>query len=350
MDAYFCQHGNDEAKITITEENFLGEVHRYLMHAYNDELMENYDRCPYIDCINDQYWQSVWLSTWFMCTMMGRRERVGMISEFTDAYVEDRSLALRMLRMKDTFYDIFYVRENKGGGTFTAVRENGRKCTIRASQEHAAVHPAGTRFAGMVFPWYDDGTQRLCVSLPLAPKTAARKEYEMMYELSRSFWRPVRMLEEQMQSVPVTPSTRLAPVLKKFSGKMINDMCGVLGISKPRRKKEKIIEISALLTSPKLCDVIGRMQKEQIAVLDIVEGAGGIMRMGSLKRRIGESVDTELLWSQSDSPINLLRKQGLLIAGKQQAGARRYRVAAIPSDVLAAMRRFGCIGRQRQNA
>ena len=74
------------------------------------------------------------------------------------------------------------------------------------------------------------------------------------------------------------------------------------------------------------------------------------MRIGSLKRRIGEPADTELLWSQSDSPINLLRKQGLLIVGKQQAGARRYRVAAIPSDVLAAVRWFGCISRQRQNA
>ena len=157
MDAYFCQHSNDETKITVTEENLLGEVHHYLMHAYNDELMENYDRCPYIDSINDQHWQSIWLSTWFMCTMMGRRERVNMISEFTDAYVEDRSLALRMLRMKDIFYDIFYVLENDGGGTFTSVRENGRKCTIRVSQEHAAVHPVETRFAGMVFPWYDDG-------------------------------------------------------------------------------------------------------------------------------------------------------------------------------------------------
>ena len=198
-------------------------------------------------------------------------------------------------------------------------------------------------FAGQIFPWYPAGSYRTC-GVVVRPKLyrdrIGRYAYSSHAE-DRAHMYLIRSAQNA-ESVPVTPRLRLRSALKKFPTEWVYQMYLALGFpenGESRGKKADAI-LSALLGAS-LPDILEGLSREERKCLMAVVGADGHAGYSEMQRRFGPD-ETEVRWSKSRprSAIGGLRRRGLLLVGLRRERDRRRRVLAVPSDVLANLRRL----------
>ena len=327
----------------VTEETFVARLIEYVIGEYSDLLRERAPEYPYdLDGEDDDYVRTQ-VVAWFVHTASNPETGTAIVEEFADRFVSDSKLASRIRRASTVSYGEFEVLEDGSDG-HTSIRDTGSGAIypIRCNMEIGPMLAEGVTIRGMIHPWGDDGTHKLCgIMMIMGRGGEDPPDYSDLLEAMGSVReRMLKRRQDEAESISVTSGSRLAPALKKYPAEWVEAICASLGVDcSGMLRRERAESAASLLTSDLLRGVVAGLPEQERDCLEFVAGAGGSVRYGTLQKRFGAD-DTTLDWSvDPQSAIGNLRKKGILLVGKQRIGSRSYKVAAIAADVLANLRR-----------
>ena len=203
------------------------------------------------------------------------------------------------------------------------------------------------RFEGQIFPWYPAGSYRTC-GVVVRPKRYRDRTSGYAYSShveDRDHMFLIRAAQEA-ESVPVTSRLLLRQALKKFPTEWIYQIYLALGFPESDANRGKKADaISSALLGASLPEMLAGLSREERECLTAVVDANGHAEYSEMQRRFGPD-DTEVRWSKSRprSAISGLRRRGLLLVGLHGTQDSRRKVLAVPSDVMANLRRHRFAG------
>ena len=328
----------------VTAKNYVERMVEYAWGKYGDLLAERAGRCPYH--FGDNEYADTQADVWATHTAANPETGIPILAEFADRFVADRELASKIRRAAAIVCGEFEVTEDGGSGT-ASVREVGGGTPYRVicGTRVGSYLVRGLRFVGMMHPWEGDGTHMLCGALTITWRPDWPVADPFPASVQAAHERLLRGIQDDKESISVTPSSRLAPALKKYPADWTEEICSRLGINHSGlRWRARADAIAHLLTSDGLRGVLDGLSGEETACLRYVVGSGGSVKYGAAQRRFGTD-DTTLDWSvEPRSTIGSLRRTGILLVGRQMMGSRGCKVVIVASDVLANLRRMGFPG------
>lgn len=147
---------------------------------------------------------------------------------------------------------------------------------------------------------------------------------------------------EQVENVPLRADTRLATALRKLPAHWLEGMCEHHGIEDPGTRKGRVERLAAHLDSIKRLRRIWRSlplpSREMLGWL--VAEKEGWVKIQQLSRRYGTDPDISWWWNEGqvpETPLGLLRLNGLVYVGRTREGKRRVRIASVPVDLREAL-------------
>lgn len=149
----------------------------------------------------------------------------------------------------------------------------------------------------------------------------------------------------EAENVPIGPSTRLASALGRLPTPWLEGICQRLQFKKGASRKESVLELARRLSNHALLRQIWQAlplpSREMLAW--ILTEQGGWVTVQRLSKRYG--VDRDISWWWNDgqepvTPLGLLRFHGLVYVGRDEIRGRRCRIAAVPVDLRAKLRRI----------
>ncbi len=147
------------------------------------------------------------------------------------------------------------------------------------------------------------------------------------------------------ESVPISPSTRLASAVGRLPTPWLDGIRQKLRLKKSATRRESVLDLARQLSNEALLrqawEGLPVPSREMLAW--ILNEQGGWVTVQRLSRRYG--VDRDITWWWNDgqepvTPLGLLRLHGLVYIGRAEIRGRRCRIAAVPSDLRARLRRI----------
>ena len=350
-------------EVSESGERLICSIHDYAWSTYGKIMEDIRDQCPYnLDLDNDIYVRRQ-LVTWFASKWINPDTGATVVDEFVRAHVRDKKAASRMLGLKDLIHDEF--RMIRKDNRFTVVRagRNGAlyklmmtgdshvvledriwwEDVVEGSMRVEEIPESHRRFEGQIFPWYPAGSYRTC-GVVMRPKLYRNRTGGYAYSShaeDRDHMYLIR-LAQKAESVPVTSRLRLRHALKKFPTEWVYQMYIALGFPESDESRGKKADaISSALLGASLLGILACLSREERECLMAVADANGYADYSEMQGRFGPD-ETEVRWSKSRprSAIGGLRRRGLLLVGLRRERDRRRRVLAVPSDVLANLRKL----------
>ena len=289
-------------------------------------------------------WKIEWLRffIWFVGKRVNKRTGSTILEEFVGGVAPDRESAGAVHLLDEVIFDEFTVQE---GGAVATVKAgtDGKTYSVRPGEHAGAVPEDGGSFIGMVRP-LDDGTYSafsLMDRKSLEPFRAILDELDAELDvfLDEIVTKGMRRLRRKIESVRITPQSELPRVLSRYPDSWVMRIHDTLYPGEPKGTgKAMAAAVSGLLTSDGLRPILDGLGEGAGDCLKLVAGSGGILPYEGLQKRVGPD---DVWQEEPESPIGMLRVRGLLLVGLQRRGARTYKVAVVPPDVLACMRKIG---------
>lgn len=353
--------------ISESGERLICSIHDYAWSTYGKIIEDVRDRCPYdLDLDNDIYVRRQ-LVTWFASKWINPDTGATVVDEFVRGHVRDKKAASRILGLKDLIHDEFrMVRKENRFTVVRACRNGALYKVIMTGDSHIVLDDylwfddtadgrirfeetpeSHQRFEGQIFPWYPAGSYRTC-GVAVRPKRYRNRTGGYAYSSHVEDRDHMFLIEsaQKAESVPVTSRLRLRQALKKFPTEWVYQMYLALGLPESDGNRGKKADaISSALLGASLPDILAGLSREERECLMAVVDANGYAEYSEMQRRFGPD-DTEVRWSRSRprSAISGLRRRGLLLVGLRLGQDPRRRVLAVPSDVLANLRRLRFAG------
>jgi hypothetical protein len=143
---------------------------------------------------------------------------------------------------------------------------------------------------------------------------------------------------KQLEDTPLKPNTRLRTALNKVPSHWLDAICQEGDLGAIRTRKGRIDGLAAWLPQERnLKKVWGALPLPSREVLSwIVSEKNGWVKVQSLSRRYGADTDITWWWNDGqmpETPLGLLRINGLVYIGKVLEGKRRFRIAVVPMEL-----------------
>ncbi len=149
----------------------------------------------------------------------------------------------------------------------------------------------------------------------------------------------------QIENLPLRPQTELKTALNKIPAHWMEAISWQVGLDVDCPRKERIKRVSALLREKEVLQKIWRLlplpSREMLNWILIEKN--GCVKIQVLSRRYGADPDVTWWWNEGqvpESPLGLLRFNGLVYIGKTREDKRRVRIAAIPVELRKALKKI----------
>ena len=348
--------------VSESGERLICSIHDYAWSTYDKIIEDVRDRCPYnLDLDNDIYVRRQ-LVTWFASKWINPDTGATIVDEFVKSHVRDKKAASRILGLKDLIHDEFrIIRKENRFAVVRAGRNGALYKLMMTGDSHAVLEDriwwdgvdgrmrfeeipeTHQRFEGQIFPWYPAGSYRTC-GVVVRPKRYRNWIGGYAYSSHVEDRDHMHLIgsAQKAESVPVTSRLRLRRALKKFPTEWVYQMYLALGFPESDESRGKKADaISSALLGASMPGILACLSREETECLMAVVGANGYADYSEMQGRFGPD-ETEVRWSKSRprSAIGGLRRRGLLLVGLRRERGQHRRVLAVPSDVLANLRRL----------
>jgi len=347
---------NEDLQAMPQIKDFIGRETPYFQEAF-DYAQEKYDEdcrryaseCPdRLRLEPELYYKQVYY--WFICEKVLPSIGKTVLEDYVQAYVapKDPEVAARMLQAGECIRGSFRILDSSHLPLMSVEHEEtskrylaltridepeSRRLFTRGSVWRAKIHPWGEKyyiFEGILArKESDEGlARRLGLITPgMVEGMMTRMEDDWVKE---------------HESVLVNTNTTLQSAMNKYPSQWVDAICSSLGINikAVRLKKDKIREVISKLELNLEEAVKEKLEKGHIQALRMLMENGWIVKYGQLARRF--STDVGLYWNEHPptSEIGVLRLHGLVVVGRMPEAGRLYKVAVVPIELRAPIKRF----------
>ena len=135
------------------------------------------------------------------------------------------------------------------------------------------------------------------------------------------------------ESIIFTRSKGLRVYIRRYSSQMIDGMYFALGFS-GREQKDRKIDAIAEKVCKEAKSITHNLPADAYEALRLVFDKGGIMLYNSLESKYHDS--RTIFWNEHPpkSPMEVLKMNGLIMVCTDVKSGRKYKMAAIPADVM----------------
>ena len=322
----------------VNEGNYAQMLYKFIERNYPMSGWPPSNRCPYDLEFGDEDLSFKQFLTWLMYEWQNPATGTTIVAEFVAKKVRNPTMAAKILQTQMLFFDTFEILEKHHGGILVA-RAKERRKTYRILTKSMSRASVGDIFEGLIHPWDDDGTHSLCGIARLKLPDA------MQVQWSQSAVDP-EAFERQFDDIKIPRRFRASSVLLAYPEPFL-ECIYKMQYGKPGRltKRQTVRSIAAMLTTKHVCDVIEMLPEDDMEALSRVVRRGGSVGYDRLKRAY-EGDDTHT-GDWPHTTLGLLRSCGLVLVGRDESGRR---VAAVATDVMAALKRYGCVDGLGQGA
>ncbi|EQD35321.1 hypothetical protein B2A_12436 [mine drainage metagenome] len=311
------------------EDTIQDSVLDYVISKYEKELDSSVSEYPYFDIYGSlmkeqpqMFWKDVLL--WFSFERKLPNGKTPL-EEFADAKITDEKERAMLYNLKNMVH-----------GEFEVVVVNGNVVSLKS--ENGEIYD--TLF-------YDDGnfyTKGMYLKTRLykfgefyrfggISVAAIRTEdfVKMQADMLMNSWQEHEI--GRFEDIIIRPFTNLQVVLNKYPFQWVDGIYSNLGLSGDRLKDKKVKSIVSVLTSEKVSQIIRALPSDSKEALKIIIKDGGLTKWPNIKNF---SHDDSFFWNETKpkSVIGILRLNALIIVGKCWFGSKKYKIAAIPSDIV----------------
>ena len=308
-------------------EDILLELYNYCSQKYSREEMEELlhkfeEDFPYhVEGIDQHSFirnHMDWLVLEKVLPSTGKR--------ITESYVEehpelDEETKRKILSTKNIVVSKFVVIAKDGLNVKLKEMTNGSYYNVVQVSNNPQIQ-AYTMILGRIFPW--GNIYRFAGVMALAHTPMILDPDIMMHAYEKKEI-------ERVESIILSPSTKLTAVLNKYPFPWVDGMCEALSVGIGGRKSEKVKDIAQNLVAD-FSAIINRLPQKSKEALKVILKNGGSVKYSMLK-----DYDDEISWWWNNHPpkstIGLLRLYGLIVVGKMPQGTKLFKTALIPKDV-----------------
>jgi hypothetical protein len=150
---------------------------------------------------------------------------------------------------------------------------------------------------------------------------------------------------KQVEDAPLKPNTRLRTALNKIPSHWLEAICQRADLAKVQTRKGRIEELAQWLPQEENLRRIWNslpLPSREVLSYVVLEKSGWV-KVQNLSRRYGADTDITWWWNEGqepETPLGLLRINGLVYVGKVREGKRRFRIAAVPVELRKALTRI----------
>jgi hypothetical protein len=138
------------------------------------------------------------------------------------------------------------------------------------------------------------------------------------------------------------PNTRLKTALNKIPSHWLEAICQQADLTKARTRKGRLEALAQWLPREENLRRIWNslpLPSREVLSWMVLEKSGWV-KVQNLSRRYGADTDITWWWNEGqvpETPLGLLRINGLVYVGKIREGKRRFRIAAVPVELRKAL-------------
>jgi hypothetical protein len=147
---------------------------------------------------------------------------------------------------------------------------------------------------------------------------------------------------KQLENAPLKPNTRLRTALNKIPSHWLEAICQQADLTKVRTRKGRLEALAHWLPREgnlrRIWNSLPLPSREVLSWM-VLEKSGWV-KVQNLSRRYGADTDITWWWNEGqipETPLGLLRINGLVYVGKIREGKRRFRIAAVPVELRKAL-------------
>jgi hypothetical protein len=311
------------------EDTIQDSVLDYVISKYEKDIDSSVSEYPYLEIYGrlmekkpEMFWKDVLL--WFSFERLLPNGKTPL-EEFVDAKVtneEEREVLHSIKNMIHGEFEVVRVNENvislksENGKIYDTLFYNDGNFYRKGMHLKTRLYKFGEfyRFGGISM-------------------TAVRTEdfIKMQTDMLINSWQEHQI--EHFEDIIIGPSTKLQVVLNKYPFQWIDGIYTNLKLSGDGLKDKKVKHIVSALTREKIFQVIKNLPSDSKEVLNIIIKDGGLTKLSNIKEF---SYDDGFFWNESKpkSAIGILRSNALIVIGKYWFKSKRYKIAAIPSDII----------------
>ena len=247
-------------------------------------------------------------------------------TKLTESYVEehpelDEETKQKILNTKNIIVSEFVVIAKDGLNLKLKDRKNGNYYNIVQISNNPQIQ-ANALILGRIFPWGQ--RYRFAGVMALAHTPMILDPDIVMHHYERKEI-------ERAESIIISPSTKITPILNKYPSPWVDGICEALSLNTGGRKSEKVKDIVDKLVT-NLSTIISKLSKKSKEALTFILNNGCFVKYSLLK-----DYDDDISWWWNNHPkkstIGLLRLYGLIVVGKMPQGTKLYKTALIPKEL-----------------
>ena len=332
------------------EASFFQEVYDYTQEKYDEDCRLYAKECPdYIELEPELFYKQIY--TWFVCEKVLPSTGRTILEEFVERSVapRDPAVAGRMLQAKDVIRGSFKVLD-KGRHPYVPVEHlgSGRRYMVVTKMDEAGARrffTKGSVITGKMHPW----GERYHMFAGVLKKQESDEEFARRVGLvtpSMMEGMMERLEEDQVgryEANLVSGGTTLRSAMNKYPSQWVDAICAATGIDirVVRTKNDKARAVVSKLEQGFVEELMQKkLDGRHLAALRMLRENDWVVKYGQLARRF--STDTGFWWNDHPpkSEIGVLRLHGLVVVGRLPERGRLYKVAVVPLELRAPMKRF----------
>ena len=321
-----------EISTPLNEENFLDYLSEWAIADWDREIQEHIGEYPSRISIEDEELHGKQIVTWFMLEWVNPRTGTTILAEFIEKFVKDPALAAKVGQLNGAFYSTFLFTRQISNDLFV-ITDQVTKKTYRL--RFAAGLPGSWEdliLNTYIHPWDDDGTYVTAgVSTLSHPNPYGFITPDMHDALFRRF---LREKQDAAEALPIP--RKMFTYLKNQPIELVNSVSDFLNVPEGK-KRERINAISAAMSSRGASVLESSSKMERSCLLYVYGFKDHVTKHKELERLFSDDDYNPFSSQRSRSVIGRLRERGLLMVGRKIILNRKYKVAAVPAEILPAL-------------
>ena len=300
--------------------------------AYADEMNQHKDEYPDRVPIEEPDLREKQFLTWFVMEWVNPRTRTTLLAEFIEKFVKNPEMASKIGNFKRVFYSTFLATQRISDNVLTAVDQYSKKSYRIKFNNKLPDSCEDLTFSGYISPWEKDGTH---VTMGIITFSYLNPYGFITPDMQNILYRLLQK-DKQNSAEDVPMPRKLSTYLKNQPVELVDIIAEFLDVS-GERKRDRIKAIAAAISANGARLLESLSKDEQSCLLFVYGSKGMATKHGALERRFGDD-DYEAFASQrARSTIGQLREKGMLMVGKKAIESKRYKVAAVPAELIPAL-------------
>lgn len=332
------------------EAAYFQRAFEYAEERYDEECRKHAGECPdYLNLEPELYYKQVY--TWFVCEWVMPSTGETVLEEFVKRFVapRDPEIAGRMLQERAQTRGSFRILDSGNAPLLEVLHlESGRMYLAITKMSRARAmkfFERGSVVRGKIHPW---GERYYMFDGILAKQESDEEVARRLGLITPSMLEEIRGRMEddwikKYEDILVNANSTLRSVMNKYPSQWVDATCSALGIDISRTVRVKKDKIQAVVSKLELhFDEVAKekLGERHVQALAMLLENGWVAKYGQLSR----AFSTEIGFSWNERPptseIGTLRLHGLVTVGRLPEAGRLYKVALVPMEVRAPLKRF----------